>query len=73
MNYYKVLLCYSREYCIMILYELNYFMNIMYYENELELKIIIFGRIVMFNEFKYGCIEEIWNKFCFELGFICGL
>jgi len=72
MNYYKAPLCHSREHCTMTSHELNHLMNIMHYENELELKTIIFGRTVMPNESKYGCIEEIWNKSCLELGPICG-
>ena len=72
MNYYKAPLCHSREVCTMTSHELNHLMNTMHYENELELRSIIFGRTVMPNESKYGCIEEIWSRSCLELGPIYG-
>ncbi|CAI4045158.1 hypothetical protein SKDZ_11G2330 [Saccharomyces kudriavzevii ZP591] len=72
MNYYEAPLCHSREHCTMTSHELNHLMSTMHYENELDLRAIIFGRTVMPNESKYGCIEGIWNKSCLELGPICG-
>lgn len=72
MNYYKAPFFQTREHCTMTSHELNHLMNTMHYENELELKTIIFGRTIMPNESKYGCIEDIWNKSCLELGPISG-
>lgn len=52
--------------------EINILSGTMKNLKETELREIIFGRIVMANESKRGCIQEIWENACMNIGPIYG-